>query len=289
MGGSKAQAKVKKQRNDAYPADDTPKAFARLMSFQANGRFPSGLDDGVADGKKRKRDADADGSGTAPTISSATKDAPPAEQLRILPGEKMSDFSARVNHALPVSGLVAKGGKGKGLLGSQGGQTRLERKMQRMQEEWRREEERRRARREEELEELEDDAAVADGALLPDSGAGPSKKRKSAGGKKKKGKNRTNGSGADPDGDNEDDEGDPWERVRIARNEPPRRLHDVVQAPPKLTAVPKPVFKVANGAAVGVLDVPRTAGSLRKREELGLARRDIVERYRTIMEERRGL
>ena len=57
-----------------------------------------------------------------------------------------------------------------------------------------------------------------------------------------------------------------------------------MQAPPQLTVVPKRRFK----ERTEVDDVPRSVGSLRKREELGEVRRGVVEGYRRLMEGRRG-
>jgi len=75
---------------------------------------------------------------------------------------------------------------------------------------------------------------------------------------------------------------DPWEALKTTR-EKPRGLHDVAQAPPEFKILPKEKFKVRNGAVAQVADVPNKAGSLKRREELGEARRSIIERYRQMM------
>lgn len=257
----------KRDGKDGFIGDDTPKAFARLMRFQAVGRFPCGLDDGSKDrkhSKKRKRETDED---AAPAKGSVARGADTKEIPKILPGEKMSDFAARVNAALPVSGLAVKGRKKNGLdIGER--QTRLERKMQKMQAEWRKEEQRRREKREEEVDERDDDIWFDDMPAMDESIS------------RKKKKGRRNKAGLDED---------PWERIKIARNEAPRTLHDVVQAPPKLLNRPRRAFGVANGARVDVSEIPKSAGSLRKREELGLARKNVLENYRRMMEGRRGV
>lgn len=260
----------KKRGGGGFDEDDTPKAFARLMRFQTLGHFPSGLDDPSTDNrksKKRKTEGENDPSsapGPGPT-SGEQKHVP-----KILPGEKMSQFAARVNAALPVSGLVGKKGKLSESLGIKERQTKLERKMQKMQAEWRKEEQRRREKREAELEERDDDIWLD-----------PLPEVEESRGRKPKGKRSRMGKSMDDD--------DPWEQVKIARNEGPRKLHDVVQAPPKLPNLSKPAFRVANGARVDVAEVPKSAGSLRKREELGLVRRDVLEGYRKRMEGRRGI
>jgi hypothetical protein len=64
-------------------------------------------------------------------------------------------------------------------------------------------------------------------------------------------------------------------------------LHDVVQAPPTFERVPREIFKVKNGAKVNVGNVPTSAGSLRKREELGAERQTIIDTYRKMMAAKR--
>ncbi|KAI9884703.1 MAG: hypothetical protein M1823_003521 [Watsoniomyces obsoletus] len=261
--GSKNTLKKKPKREGPFDEDDTPKAFTRLMQLQAHGRYPSGLDDGSGGrraSKKRKRDDEK-----ATTEGQVATGRESNEVPKIQPGEKMSDFVTRVNAALPLSGVAKKGGASKDAAGLKPKQTRMERKMQKMQAEWRKEESRLQEKRREALEELEGDDMFDDDATLDKSHAGHKK------GKKRKVVDE-----------------DPWEAIRVARNEPRRSLHDVVKAPPKLTHKPRPVFGVANGARVDVDNVPKGAGSLKRREELGLARRDILAQYRTMMEGRRG-
>ena len=180
---------------------------------------------------------------------------------------------------LPVSGLINKGGKGsKSLPGVRERRTKLERKMHKMYAEWREVE----ARRKEKLETLKEEAEDVEadfGALL----------KRSA--KKGKGKEKGKGKGKQ----NSDDE-DPW--AVLARNRKSAStttgvgglvgLHDVVQAPPQLSKTPGEKFKVRDGAGVDVADVPGAAGSLRRREELGTARKGLVEGYRAMMKERRA-
>ena len=239
------------------------------MAFHTQGlKPPSGLDDGRPPTKPRKRKRDSAAVDSA-SIPQAKVDAPePDERLRIRPGEKMSDFAARVDAALPVGGsLVAKRGveeaRGKGV-------TRLERKMVRMRKGWWEEEERRRERREEEKEGEEEGLGMEMGEVG-----------------RKKGRGKT-GKGAG-DGDEEDI----WKSVgqsrgvwEVSNAKGLVGLHDVVQAPPQLSRKPKELFRVRNEARVDVVDVPGRAGSLRKREELGQARRGVIEGYRRLMDER---
>ncbi|KAI4120700.1 MAG: hypothetical protein LQ338_006824 [Usnochroma carphineum] len=228
------------------PQDDTPRAFTRLMTYASTGRkTPRGLDDGSSahsQSRKRKRDSsqDMDASTAVP---------------KILPGERMGDYAARVDMALPVRGLV---GKGRGER-----QSRLEKRMQRMQREWREVDRRLRERGEEE-EEVEEDGG----------GAGKSAKK----GKKRKGKGK---------GGVEDDE-DPWAVVAKNRKREQEEkekekegrggglvgLHDVVLAPPKFER------KVKVGDVV-------KKGGLKRQVEVSEARREVVEGYRRMMRERR--
>ena len=251
--------------------DDTPKEFARLMAYQSTGRrIPSGLDDGSSkkQGKKRKRETNTTES-VEPKINS--RDSLP----KIQSGEKMSDFSARVNAALPVSGLIHS--RRKDPLGLKGSQTKMERRMQRMQKEWREVE----AKRKDQLEEAKEEAEEEEDNAGPVQGVS----RGVEGKKSKKGKKRKM-LGAD----GADDDDDPWAAIKVTRNEKASGLvglHDVVQAPPQFTKIPKEKFRVQNGAKVDVADIPNTAGSLRRREELGQARRSIVEGYRKMMQGKR--
>ena len=184
----------------------------------------------------------------------------------------MSDFAARVDAALPVSGLIGKGGTK--LPGVKVPRTKMERKMQKMQKEWREVEARRREKREEAMEEVEDE----DGDMKINArGLNPSQSSK-------KGKRRI-----------DDDDEDPWAAVgksQSTKTTSPSAglvgLHDVVQAPPQFSKVPTDRFRIRNGAKISVLDVPGAAGSLRRREELGEARRSVVEGYRAMMKEKKA-
>ncbi|KAI9758641.1 MAG: Altered inheritance of mitochondria protein 6 [Chaenotheca gracillima] len=274
--------KKKSRKGDGF-ADDTPKAFARLLRFQATGRHPSGLDDGTTPpNKKRKRADAATGAGKSEerVADSDMKDVP-----TILPGERMSDFAARVDQALPVSGLMGKKTKGTDPAGLKPTRTKLERRMHKMQESWREEEKKRKEKREE-MEEDRLDQELENGTSFRDAQGvlktGKNKKKKKG---KGKGKKQTGEEGEVLD----DDDDDPWAQIKAARNERPAGLHDVVQAPPEFKKLPKEKFKIMEGAMVATDGVPRSAGSLRRREELGETRTSIVESYRNMMAERRKL
>ena len=284
-GTSTTKAQRKKARGSkGVPADDTPKAFARLMQFQARGRHPSGLDDG-SKSKKRKRGEDEADEREARSDQIAKKTAAHAVP-KITPVVSMSEFGARVDMALPVSGLIGKSGKGRDPAGLKRTQTKTEKKMQRMQEQWREEDRRLRERAEaaaeEEWEGDEDDGGVTG------KKKGKSKKAKSKTKKSRKAKSGKDGD--EDDDDNDDDSDDPWAKINAAARaeQRSRSLHDVVQAPPDFTVRPTERFKKrARESHVVVANVPKSAGSLRKREDLGAAREDVLEAYRAMMQDKR--
>lgn len=262
----------RKRKNDA---DDTPKAFARLMMFQQGKKLRSGLDDGIKPTKKQKKAAEAEKDGkTAVPVVDVSK----IEMPTIKPGEKMSEFSARVDAALPISGLINKTGKnGKDPLGLKVGRTKTEKRMHRMYAEWREQEEKIQDKRQEAME-------IAEEEELDDQGRVKWKvdtNEDEQPGKKKKGKGKKKAIGEIDDGND-----DPWAVLKKSRNEGPNRLGDVYKAPPTFTKIPTEKFKV-RGARVEVDDVPKAAGSLRRREELGEERRSVVEGYRQMMKENR--
>jgi len=254
--------------------DDTPKAFARLMQFHTLGkRLPKGLDDGNTEPEKEKRKRKLE---TANTPGTATAIPEPTEQPqpipKILPGERLSDFAARVDQALPITGLRStdkqRAAKVPGLKERT---TKHNKRLERMQNEWRETERRRKEKLEEEMDELEDEREEQ-GLLWNGVGSKASKKEK-----KKPKKSRVGGHGGD---DNED----PWKVLEKSRAEAKQRnLQDVVQAPPQLKKVKSKFKEVGGGVGVDVGNVPGSVGSLRKREEMGEARRRVIEGYRKRM------
>ncbi len=234
-----------REQRDTYKNDDTPKAFVRLLQFQQSGKRFNGLDDGNRKSNKNTKRLRDELAEVAPVTTKP-------EVLTILPGEGMSDFSARVNQALPLAGTNRKDNRQPGLKERQ---TRTERKMQKMQADWRKDE----ARRKEKEEEAQDVAEEEDAENFTAATAVGSRKRRRS---------------------SLDD--DPWAGLKATR-EQPKGLHDVVQAPPNFRSIPKEKFKVTNGATVNVANIPGTAGSLRRREELGDTRQSIIDSYRQLM------
>lgn len=260
---SKRNKAKRKKLQDSYGEDDTPKAFARLMQFRSTGKGPKGLDNGDVRNKSKKRKLDQD---TQKKPSENT--VPPI--LKIMPGERMSDFAARVDQALPISGLARKG---KTVEGVKERMTKHEKKLRKLQAEWRKEEARIREKEEEERELVEEEQDELEAMWEDKTSEIPVKGKK---GKRRK-----------LVGEQGDDDRDPWEVLK-ANREQPKGLHDVVQEPPQFTRIPKEKFKVKNGARVQVSEVPNAAGSLRRREELGETRKSIIESYRKLMDEKRN-
>jgi hypothetical protein len=266
------------------------------MRFQQVGKTASGLDDGndKKPNKKRKRGEDRDGA--AASVTKSTKIIPTESTgLKILPGEKLSDFAARVDQAMPLSAMK------KSQRTSQSENlpkireermTKHEKHLRKLQQGWREEEARISAKEVEErelkeaendeLEEMWREAQAEDGIVT--------KKKRSQPKKKKKGKKK--GDDDDDADDVEDDDDDPWAKLNTReRAAKPINPLEVVQAPPESLAKPREIFRVrrgAGGAEVDVANIPAAAGSLRRREELAEERKSIVEEYRRLMAAKRG-
>jgi antitoxin (DNA-binding transcriptional repressor) of toxin-antitoxin stability system len=264
--------------------DDTPKAFARLMAF-SQGTKPkrSGLDDGVVKSKKQRKQeqkkAAEDTEQEAGAKSEVQQKAAKVE-LRIQPGESMSEFKARVDQALPLSGVARSGKKVAGI--SDHRVTKHERKLKRLQKGWREEEARIRDKEQEERElaEEEDDELKA---MWEDKTSDLPATSTVNGKKKKVKKSKRKLLAGEVDNNSEDE----WEALKKKR-ETRKGLHDVVSAPPEFTRTPREIFKVKNGAGAKVGNVPNAVGSLRKREELGEERKTIIDTYREMMAAKRS-
>jgi len=82
------------------------------------------------------------------------------------------------------------------------------------------------------------------------------------------------------------DSPDPW--ADLGRKREAIRFGEVAPAPPVLKKPKALLYMAGAKAAVDVDGVPRSAGSLAKREELAGERRSIVEAYRLMMEGKRA-
>jgi len=233
------------------------------------------LDDGLKPTKNQKR---ATANGAAMSKDHATtQQTAQVEIPRILPGERMSEFSARVDAALPISGLVNKTVRGgKDPLGLKMARTKKEKKMHRMYEEWRAQDRKIKEKRQEALELAKAEEDIEEGVKWKVDMEIADQKCKKKGMMKKVPREVD-------DGDNDD----PWAAVKRERDDGPKSLHDVAKAPPQFTKLPKEKFRV-RGARVNIEDVPKASGSLRRREELGEVRRSVVEGYRQMMKENKA-
>ena len=277
------------ERRSKASQDDTPRAFSRLLGPYRPPR--SGQDDGIRMSKKRKRSQQNASDTTTgrkfpssapPTTLTISKlsNADEGAALRIQPNEPLAHFAARVDAALPFSSLAKSASSTDPTLRAlaKGRKTKTEKKMQRMQREWRKEE----ARRKERAEEGKGDDG--EGAV-DESGAeamGVDEEEEGGGSVVKKGKKGKRKKGGD-----EDDE-DPWQDIAAKRKENARDvegggaglvgLHDVVQAPPRFTK--RPGFKTHERIRPG-------DGGLKKQFELSEARRSVVDGYRAMMRQKR--
>ncbi|KAJ5398018.1 hypothetical protein N7509_006131 [Penicillium cosmopolitanum] len=283
QGGSKKDAvSLEHTRSKRAKEDDTPRAFRHSRpQADVHPRDSSREKKKTkADNKKRKReDADNKGSSSkkpAKTLSeqkeAAGKDANLAIP-KILPGEKLSDFSARVDRALPLAAITK----------TQAGQrkdrdhkmTKHEKHLRKLQAGWREDEAKIREKEQEEKEEREEEMEEQIELMKKwDLERRGGKARKKGTVPKKK------------NGDVGDDDPDPWAKLKKRDKERKANPFEVAQAPPELKA-PREIFKVRGGAKVDVANVPNAVGSLRRREELASERRNIVEEYRRMVAERR--
>lgn len=262
---------VPAKRKHAQTQDDTPRAFARLLS---NYRPPrSGLDDGIRPSKKARKEIKPEPKSETPTIAPA-----PVVVPTIQPHEPLSAFSARVDAALPFSGISKKSG-GAEKVGSES-QTKTERKMQKMQKEWREEDRRRKVK----LEEAGLDGVDENGL---DRFSKSTKSGKSKGGKRKT-KRGGHGEGVVND---DDDDDDPWAHLAAKRREENDvktasgsgagglvGLHDVVSAPPRFSKMPGEKENVK---------ITKAGGGLKRQQELSEERMTVIEAYRQMMRENR--
>lgn len=249
------------KRKSARLDDDTPRAFTRLLTGYRPPR--SGLDDGIRPSKKRKiSKATAENETIAPPPSLRTP--------TIQPHEPLSSFNARVDAALPFNGLSKRSGGVKEV--DKGRKTKTERKMQKMQKEWRDEERRRR----EKLEEEGDEATVNEDAV-DDILKGANTRKQKGGRRKRSGENGVEAL---------DDE-DPWAHIQAKpiqdHNDRPTNgligLHDVVLAPPQFSKLPKGKENVNIGLG---------SGGLKRQAELSEARKSVVDGYRQMVKEKRA-
>ncbi|KAE8147616.1 hypothetical protein BDV25DRAFT_160005 [Aspergillus avenaceus] len=283
--GDKLQA-----RRKSAAEDDTPKEFRRLMQFQTKGKQgPTKPEAG--ENKKRKRGGD-EGSATSRKKSAADTTAAAVEELnakaeaqampKILPGEKLSDFAARVDREMPIAGMKKSDKPASADLPKvrETRVTKHEKHLLRLQRMWRKEEaeiqEREAAEREEREAEMEDQLHLWQEW---DEEAGKGKAKKKGGGAKR---NKAAGPAA-----SSAKESDPWAKLKKKdRMNKPANPLETAEAPPQLIK-PREIFKVRGGAKVDVANVPTAVGSLRRREELASERRNIVEEYRKLMAAKR--
>ncbi|KAJ9651802.1 hypothetical protein H2198_008927 [Neophaeococcomyces mojaviensis] len=259
--------------------DDTPKTFARLMAWHQEGKkLESGLDNGEGHLKKQKKKQkrqppkqDIDQATAEPADNVVTSESqpqlppPPSDpktkpKMQILPGESLAEFGIRVDQSLPLS-AIAKNNKSANAqlpadLRDKAAQklTKHNKRLARMQADWRATEARLRGKEEEEMEDNEE--RLEEERLLWDS-------IKTVG---KKGKRKLV----------VDD--DPWRELEKKRAETRQKnIRDVVEAPPVLKEV-KPLFKERKERVLPRVDLSDTLSrkTVRRKDEVDEIRKGAV-------------
>ena len=265
-------------------ADDTPRAFKRLMGGYQPPR--SGLDDGQSIKKTSKKStktdkpsAEVSNASSQPRRIASTQIA----DLKPLPGESASAFSSRVNAALPI--LSARNRQSKNLTrGLKERDTKLEKKMKRMRAQWWEEDRRIKDKREENEEEVREKLEKLGGGVLLEDII-PSRKNRRKGGV------------------DVDEEGDIWANVgkknpnQVSENNLTGDatitvsnsitnqskgligIHDVVSAPPRFSKT----LKAKLNASMPHGNARHNEGGLKRQTELSQARKQIIEGYRELM------
>ncbi|CAG8030468.1 unnamed protein product [Penicillium salamii] len=273
--------KAPNHRRKGVSEDDTPKAFLRLMQFQTTGkRAPSGLETGESTKKRKRAEKTTDSNKKPATEKVAASTTAKAEKqgLKIMPGERLAEFAARVDREMPLSQMTKTSKSGEAKANEQRKRTKHEKHLRRLQSGWREEEAKIKEREEEEREEREAEMEVELQQWKDwEIEAGGKAKKRALVAKKKKNKDG---------GDSGDDDPDPWAKLKKRDQERKKNPFEVAPAPPSLIK-PREIFKVRGGAKVDVANVPSAVGSLRRREELAGERRSIVEEYRKLMAEKR--
>lgn len=286
-GGSKSKrgkGNGKKVAGAGAVADDTPKAFARLMAWHTTGRkIGGGLDEGVGSGKKKRQEqqkkqqkARKEGEGAGAGVEGvASKDAAQGKDMipKIQPGETLAEYGLRVDQSLPLSSLPKSNVNANASLPADLREkekksqklTRHNKRLARMQSEWRNTEARLRSREEEELEENEE--RIEEERLLWEG-------VKTVG---KKGKKRVVED--DPWKELERkrrDEGGQWEKKKVALT-----ARDHAQAPPELNLKKLNPFKEkptpAVGGSRGTVNGAARKANVRRGDELDAIRRSHIE------------
>ena len=234
------------------------------MAFKNGIKPGSGLDDGLAKSKRKGLKAT---DRPKPQVAKVTL---PVDVPKIRPGERMKDFSTRVDATLPLHGLAKKNRGEKDADGIRRTKNKTQRRQQNMQKEWREID----ARWKEKVADAKEEADEKYQEIWrPVESVSKKKKRKS-------------GKGDEIDGE----EGDVWAAVGSKQQKSSSNalvgLHDVVQDIPRFTVAPREKMRIKNGAMVDTHNIPQASGSLKRREELSDSRRKIIEGYRDLMTKR---
>ncbi|KAL2884784.1 hypothetical protein HOO65_090079 [Ceratocystis lukuohia] len=239
-------SRPQKKRIAEFSSNDAPRAFKRIMRL-AHKKQAGTITTTAPQKPKLNRQAEAKKKAAAKAMEKAAAaelkkaEDSKVEVPKIQPGERLSDFAARVDQSIPVVGLANKMQKnGKDVLGLKVHRTRKEKKMHKLYDQWRAEERKIQSMRDEEAEKAAE-RDMDSGYRLMDNGimdgfsydslrsTGPMDREDGegeGGGKKKKKKQKRGGGSKKAE--------DPWAILLKKRGEGRVKLHDVAQAPPEL-------------------------------------------------------
>ena len=240
------------QNKQSYLFDDSPKAFKKLMhlSPQINGKTRSTQNDSSINNKLKS--------------SYRSNSNPDEAQLQIRGGEKLSDFGARVDQALPIADLVRKSNKrSKDYHRSQ--EVSIKETPHSV----------RHVRNHKGMQEKTHSAAADHSKIVQKTESRIADDKIPVNTSfAKRGRLRP---GSDVDHDK-----DPWGVLEAKRNKP-LSLHDIAKSPPELQTLRR-AKKMSKLGLVG----SRANVSPRKREDLENARKATIKNYRRMMAERRN-
>ncbi|KAF8421013.1 hypothetical protein EV426DRAFT_610331 [Tirmania nivea] len=252
--------------NAGYLEDDTPRAFARLMS--AGGKRKRGGEEDVG-GPKAKKASKGKSDKPPPSPPPPTTQKKPTPQ--ILPGESLRAFNRRVDASMPIPLKGAKRSQTNpmDLLPNSNSKSKQATST---------------PAKDREEEDYSDYLTDSSSTYSVDSLGDPRPKtfrpraprplQKRAPGQKKKLKPR----GPSPD---------PFAILLEKRGR--AKFGDTAEAPPELRVKPREILRAPKGVGMDVGGIPKAVGSIARREMLAEERRGVVERYREMMEGRRAV
>ncbi|KAF8445286.1 hypothetical protein BGX38DRAFT_1143486 [Terfezia claveryi] len=265
----KHRKRITKTSSTDYLEDDTPKAFARLMS--SGTKRKRGGEEDIGGPKEKKT---SQGNPNKQPLPSTQKKLEQQRKpsLQILPGESLRAFNRRVDASMPIPLKGPKTSKTDPIDHLPNSKSKLKQPTS--------------IPAEDPEEEDYSDYLTDSSTYSLDSHGDPRPKtfrpraprprQKRTPGRKKKPKPR----GPSPD---------PFAILLEKRGKP--KFGETAEAPPELRVKPKEILRAKRkvGVGVDVGGIPKAVGSIARREILAEERRGVVERYREMMEGRRAV